>query len=148
MFTRRTIILLAALVLLVSVVVRHLWVEAHTRRWCGHMGSLGELLSGYTHCCIAGDVISEAELVRVAQFRYRLAHKRFAENYDELHDERHGEPFGHSERSISWVTTSSRLFIHITKDRELPGYFLIDDRGRIFFNQDREATVNDLWLNP
>lgn len=30
----------------------------------------------------------------------------------------------------------------------MPGYFLISEGLRTYFNADREATVNDLWLNP
>jgi len=146
MITRRTIALIAVLVLLVSVVVRHLWVETHTRRWCGHWQSLDELLFGYTHCCEGGAALSYAGTLWAVQIRYRGRHGRWATSWDELRADRLVVVCEY-EKLISWVETPSGLDIRIAKGPHMPGYFLISEGRWTYFNETREATVNDLWLD-
>lgn len=147
MIKRRTVVLIAALVLLAGTVVRYLWIETHTRRWCGHWQSLSERLSGQTHCCESGAALAYAGTLLVVQSRYRSRHGRYAHTWDELHADKLADQYEY-ENLISWVETPSGLDVRITKGLHMPGYFLISEGRRTYFNADREATVNDLWLNP
>lgn len=76
-----------------------------------------------------------------------MVHGRFAQSYDELHRERHGEPFGRNEKLISWVVRPAGISVNIAKSPHMPGYFMIGEDGGIHFNEDREATSEDQRLN-
>ncbi len=142
-----------AVVLLAGLVTAVLIVDPSigSRRGCGHVDERFRSVSGFcdwvtgtTHCCVGGQLVADLKMFYLAQYMFENDYRRFAKDVMELQSYLGGQmPNRHG--TLQYSIKMNQWSVSVNKAGQLPGYYQLVN-NRIYFDESRPATTNDLCL--
>lgn len=153
MRTRATKVVTAAMLGLAVLMMLHVTLPpaGPLRRPCGHLDDSFTSVSGFKdfivrkpHLCTGDRVMLDLKMFQSAQGSFQNAFQRPGADLAELAP--YAEWVQRRSYPLYYRNEDGRWSLAVGKIRRLPGYYLLTMDGKVFFDEFRPATTNDLCL--
>ena len=144
---RKLVVVFAAASVAIVVIVMMGASSAREFRSCGHRVSLFDRLLWSVsiparHPCFSGHLLDDLQNVALAERIFVGEHGRTSTNLTELQTEGILPFTPRFMNQMAFKTNGTNWQITISKTRGIP-FYLVNEKGEIFFNEDRPATQED-----
>ncbi len=145
----KKIVKIIFIIIFTTIVIILLSTQIKINRYCGHTQSLFDKLRPkiyMTHCCFGGKLMTDLYGFYLAQQVYYSANKQYATTLTELIP--YSELSNRSNRHYTLVLsgTTSNWQCAVSKTDNLPGYYLLESDGIVYFNKNHMPDKKDRIL--